>query len=393
MKKSRVISAVLNEPWAATSEEIEKVWAVVNRLGNQEALRAKDDKRMAQTRHTDVRGGVAIVSVTGPLVRYAGLMTEISGATSYADIAKDLSNAAGDPSISTIILEINSGGGTVTGCAELASHIQMIRIRNKNATQIIAYIDGQCCSAAYWLATSCSKIYSSETAIIGSIGVQMISPDGEEGGIKFLSSQSPNKNAPATSKAGKEERQRIVDDLGEVFVNAVAEYRGVTREYVLKNYGQGSVFVAKDALNRGLIDGIGTMENLIGEFMELNANEIREKYPEAHQEILEEGAASVNFKTIEIEAAQSEKERILGILALKGKESLSMELIKNGSSVGDAAIAFRKDEIANGRDILTQMGEADDELNAPDNTPESITTTEADQAAQDVAQMKKLGVF
>lgn len=392
MKKSRVISAVLNEPWAATSEEIEKVWTVVNRLGDSEALRAKADKRMAQTRHTDVRGGVAIISMNGPLVRYAGLMTEISGATSYADIAKDLSNAAEDPSISTIILEINSGGGTVTGCAELASQLQLLRV-NFDVTDIVAYVDGQCCSAAYWLASACSKIYASETALVGSIGVQMISPDDDEGGIKFLSSQSPNKNAPATSKAGKEERQRIVDDLGEVFVNAVAEYRGVTREHVLENYGQGSVFVAKDALNRGLIDEITTMEKLIGDSMELNAQDIREKYPEAHQEIFEEGAASVNFKTIEIEAAQIEKERILGILALKGKESLSMELIKNGSSVGDAAIAFRKDEIANGRDILTQMEEADDELNAPDNTPESMTTTEADQAAQDVAQMKKLGVF
>ena len=392
MKKSRVISAVLNEPWAATSEEIEKVWTVVNRLGDPEALRAKDDKRMAQTRHTDVRGSVAIISVTGPLVRYAGLMSDISGATSYDAIAKDLNKSAEDQSISTIILEINSGGGTVTGCTELASHIRLLR-EAYNRIKIIAYVDGQCCSAAYWLASACSKIYASETAIIGSIGVQMISPDDDEGGIKFLSSQSPNKNAPATSKAGKEERQRIVDDLGEVFVNAVAEYRGVTREHVLENYGQGSVFVAKDALNRGLIDEITTMEKLIGESMELNAKDIREKYPEAHQEIFEEGAASVNFKTIEIEAAQLEKERILGILSLKGKESLSMELIKNGSSVGDAAIAFREDEVANGRDILTQMGQADDELNAPDNTPESIPTTEADQAAQDVAQMKKLGVF
>lgn len=393
MKKNRVIAAVLNEPWAATTQEIEKVWTVVNRLGDPELLRSKMDMPLEQTRHTDVRNGVAIISVQGPLVRYAGLMSNISGATSYDALAKDITKAYEDPKIDTIILEIDSGGGTVTSCGELASHIQILSLRNHNSTQIIAYVDGQCCSAAYWLASACSKIYASETAIIGSIGVQMISPDEEEGGIKFLSSQSPNKNASAASKEGKEERQRIVDDLGSVFVDAVAEYRGVTKEFVLENYGKGSVFVAQDALNRGLIDEITTMEQLIGETMELNAKDIREKYPEAHQEIFEEGAASVNFKSIEIEAAQIEKERILGILALKGRESLSMDLIKNGSSIGDAAIAFRKDEVANGRDMLTKMQQADDELNAPDNTPETTPTSEADQAAKDVAQMKKLGVF
>jgi len=393
LKKNKLIAAVLNEPWAATNEEIQKVWTVVNGLGDPEALRAKMDKPLEQTRYTDIRNDVAIISVHGPLVRYAGLMSNISGATSYDKLAKDITKAYEDPSISTIILEIDSGGGTVTSCNELASQIQMVKLKNRNATDIIAYVDGQCCSAAYWLASACSKIYASETAIIGSIGVQMISPDEGEEGIKFLSSQSPNKNAPVSSKEGKAERQRIVDDLGDVFVNAVAEYRGVTKEFVLENYGRGSVFVAKDALDRGLIDEITTMEKLIGGIMELNAKDIREKYPEAHREIFEEGAASINFKSIEVEAAQLERERILGILDLKGSEKLTLELIKNGSSPGDAAIAFRKDEIVNGRDALSLMQAADDELNAPNNTPQVTNLSDADQAAADIAEMKRLGVF
>ena len=392
MKNNRVIAAVLNEPWAATAEEISKVWAVVNRLGDPEALRAKIDKPLDNTRHTDIRNGVAIISVVGPMMRYANIMSEISGATSYEAIAKDVNQAIENPEVKSIILEFNSAGGTVTGCGELASLLQGNFKCNK---PIIAYIEGNCCSAAYWIASACSKIYASETALIGSIGVQLIVSADEEnkGKINFLSSHSPNKNSSVTSKEGKEERQRIVDDLGEVFVGAVAKHRGVSKEQVLKHYGQGSVFVAPDALNRGMIDQITTIEKLIGETMELSAQSIKEKYPEAHQEIFEEGAASVNFKSIEAEAAQLEKERILGILALKGKESLSMDLIKNGSSVGDAAIAFRKDEVANGRDMLAQMQAADEELNAPDNTPQTTATSEVDQAAKDVANMKKLGVF
>ncbi|MFK7822778.1 MAG: S49 family peptidase [Oligoflexales bacterium] len=395
MKKNRLIAAVLNEPWAATSEEVQKVWTVVNGLGDPQSLRAKLDKPLEQTKYTKVREGVAIVSINGPLVRYAGVMSDISGATSYDAIARDLNKASEDPSIRTIVLEINSGGGTVTSCSELASHIQNVSKTNQDGTSIVAYVDGQCCSAAYWLASACSRIYASDTAIIGSIGVQMIAnaDDKVDGEITFLSSQSPNKNAPVSSKEGKAERQRIVDDLAEVFVGAVAQYRGLSKEEVLKNYGQGSVFVSSEALERGLIDEISTMENLLGEIMELNAGVVREKHPEAYQEIFEEGAASVNFKSIEAEAAHLEKERILGILGLKGSEKLTLELIKNASSVGDAAIAFRKDEIVNGRDALSLMQEADDELNAPSNNPQATSISDVDQAAKDIAEMKRIGVF
>ena len=107
MKKSRVISAVLNEPWAATSEEIEKVWTVVNRLGDPEMLRSKMDRPLEQTRHTDIRNGVAIISVQGPLVRYAGVTSNISGATSYDALAKDITKAYENEGINTIILEID----------------------------------------------------------------------------------------------------------------------------------------------------------------------------------------------------------------------------------------------------------------------------------------------
>ena len=392
MKNNRAAAAVLSEPWAATPETIEKVWAVVNRLGDPEALRAKLDKPLDNTRHTDIRDGVAIISVVGPLVRYANVMSEISGATSYEAIARDVNEAIENPEVKSIILEFNSAGGTVAGCGELAS---LLRQQRHDGKPIISYIDGNCCSAAYWLASACSKIYASETALIGSIGVQLIANVDEEdkGKISFLSSHSPNKNTPVSSKEGKEERQRIVDDLGKVFVNAVAKNRGISKEQVLKNYGQGSVFVAPDALNRGMIDELTTMEKLIGEIMELNAESIKEKHPDAYKAILEEGAQSIDAKAIEANAVRSEKERILGILALKGSEKLSHELIQNGSSVGEAAIAFRKHEIVNGRDLLSQMQSAEDELNAPSNNPKESVISDADQAAKDIVEMKKIGVL
>ena len=97
MKTTKTINAVIREPWAATSEEIEKVWMVVNRLGDPSSLRGRSDAELDKTEATLIRNGVAVVSITGPLVRYAGLLSEISGATSYSRVAKDLGEALRSP--------------------------------------------------------------------------------------------------------------------------------------------------------------------------------------------------------------------------------------------------------------------------------------------------------
>ena len=96
---------------------------VVNRLGDPSSLRGRSDAELDKTGATVIRNGVAVVSVTGPLVRYAGLLSEISGATSYSRVAKDLGEALRSPKVKKIILDINSGGGTVDGCQELVEHI------------------------------------------------------------------------------------------------------------------------------------------------------------------------------------------------------------------------------------------------------------------------------
>ncbi|NRA46608.1 MAG: S49 family peptidase [Oligoflexales bacterium] len=344
----RTINAVLNEPWAATAETVEKVWTVVNRLGDSEALRAKLGELPKNTQHTQLRNGVAIISIVGPLIRYSNVMSEISGATSYEALAKEINLAVENPEVKSIVLEFNSGGGTVTSCSELASQLQ----RQKQHTfskEIVAYVDGQCCSAAYWLASACSKIYASDTAMIGSIGVQMIASadDNKEGEIKFLSSHSPNKNASVSSKEGKEERQRIVDDLGEVFVGSVAKHRGISKEQVLKNYGQGSVFVAGDALSRGMIDGITTLEGLMDKITTEKTDQ-KEEMVNAQKKAFEEGKASVDIEAVRKEAVNQQIVRIKSILTVGATvPSYLLECIDNPkASEKDAAFALWKSQQA-----------------------------------------------
>ena len=161
MKTTRTVNAVIREPWAATSEEIEKVWTVVNRCGDPVALRNRPDRELDNTVATVIRNGTAVISVRGPLIRYSGLFTEISGATSYSRVAKDLGEAVRNPGVQSILLDINSGGGTVDGCKELAGHI----LEARKSKPVRAYIGGIGCSAAYWLASACETISAAETSL------------------------------------------------------------------------------------------------------------------------------------------------------------------------------------------------------------------------------------
>jgi len=392
---------VIREPWAATSEEIEKVWTVVNRCGDPVALRNRPDRELDNTVATVIRNGTAVISVRGPLIRYSGLFTEISGATSYSRVAKDLGEAVRNPGVQSILLDINSGGGTVDGCKELAGHI----LEARKSKPVRAYIGGIGCSAAYWLASACETISAAETSLTGSIGVQMIVPPEEkDGSLSFLSSHSPNKNASPHGEKGKTETQRIVDDLGEIFVRSVAENRGITEEEVLKNYGQGSVFVGPDALKRGMIDDISTIEEILSteEKTKVNAGKVKEEHPEAYTEIFNLGAQSIDQEKIRGEAVQEsekkERERVTGILELEGSQATTKQMIAEGRSVGEAAVAFRKEELKQGgtspgAGALQQIIEAEDQLQAPSAAGPSEPQNEAEQAQADVAAMEKMGVI
>ena len=381
---------MIREPWAATSEEIEKVWTVVNRCGDPVALRNRPDRELDNTVATVIRNGTAVISVRGPLIRYSGLFTEISGATSYSRVAKDLGEAVRNPGVQSILLDINSGGGTVDGCKELAGHI----LEARKSKPVRAYIGGIGCSAAYWLASACETISAAETSLTGSIGVQMIVPPEEkDGSLSFLSSHSPNKNASPHGEKGKTETQRIVDDLGEIFVRSVAENRGITEEEVLKNYGQGSVFVGPDALKRGMIDDISTIEEILSteEKTKVNAGKVKEEHPEAYTEIFNLGAQSIDQEKIRGEAVQEsekkERERVTGILELEGSQATTKQMIAEGRSVGEAAVIFRKEEVA-GRKTgaeapgagLQEIIDAENELNAP-----SAVVTGGNEATVDSA--------
>lgn len=268
----RVLAELASYQWAITDEAMEGLKRAV-----QEGLTFEDrdlfhgateeqytavssllGPRAEETLFTRVKGSVGSLFVAGPLVPRASAFLESSGVVSYDRLVSEFRALEADPRISDILFVFDSPGGAVTGVAELAA---VIADCDKRVT---AYVTGMAASAAYWLASAADQVVAAPTGLTGSIGVISTSSiDKDDSVVTIRSEQSPKKRLDAASEEGQAVLQERVNDLAEVFIDAVAGYRKVSRDTVINKFGEGGVVVASKALAAGMIDKIETLDKLI----------------------------------------------------------------------------------------------------------------------------------
>lgn len=356
---------ILDHRWAILPDSLDMIANIVNRMEltsetiskafhgsnfekylgkdgepvNPSALEAVNYPLLKGTRRVSQAGRVAIVPIVGPIIPRNGFFT--SGMSSLQSISYDFNAAMNSNEIDSIILNIDSPGGEITGIGDFAKMVFEAREKKK----IISFVYGWGASAGYWIASAGSEIVIAETGEVGSIGVvsayTSFKKAREKAGIKdieIVSSQSPNKRLDPESRKGQAAIQSIVDELADVFIGAVAKFRGTTPDEVLENYGQGSMMVAQSAIENGLADRIGTLEGVIEELQNqskpitssiiniggnMNEEELKAKHPELYNSVFEKGvekgkadAKAENSEAIEnarAEGADAENSRIKGI--------------------------------------------------------------------------------
>ena len=295
---------------------------------NFSALEANDYPLMDGSRRVSVAGNVAILPVVGPLFPRANLMT-MSGGSSVQSLAYDFNLALADSSIDTIILSYDTPGGEITGISDFA---KMIRQGSKEK-EVISFGYGFVASAGLWLAEAATTVILGDTAEMGSLGVvaayTSTKKRDEKAGLErfeIMSSQSPNKRPDPSSEKGRAQIQITIDALADVFIRAVADFRGVTSEDVLGNFGQGAMFVAEEAVSRGMADGIGSLESLISDKRKsvsqssisflggsMNLTELQTKHPELYAQVIEigrvQGLADGKKEAVENVTTATEKAR------------------------------------------------------------------------------------
>jgi len=261
------------DAWAIDTDQLERLIGQGQRAferlcekGAPSALEAYKAGRAARGARVGVRGGVGVVYVEGPLVKIDTWLSGALGLTTYESLRRDLQVLLDEDRLKAILLRVDSPGGEVNGCDELARAIY----DNRKKKPIYAYVSGQACSAAYWIASAAEKVIVSDLAMLGSIGVTMAfanrSKRDEAAGIvrhNFVSSNAPNKAPDPETRRGQDQYQKVVDTLANVFVSYVARHRGVSAQTVIDKFGMGGVEVGAKAVAKGMADEIGQFEQVL----------------------------------------------------------------------------------------------------------------------------------
>jgi len=212
--------------------------------------------------------GIAVIPIEGTLVHKSYGLDALSGLRSYVDLQQEIEDAATDPAINGILLDVDSPGGEVAGVFDLADTIYAARA----AKPVFAVANSDAFSAAYLLASSAERVYAGRTSGLGSIGVIVthrdVSASDEKLGYKYTIIHAGARKADFNPHAPLSEEARAVIETEvertyDLLVGAVARNRG-TAEADIRGTEAGLYF-GSDAVAARLADRIGTRQEALAD--------------------------------------------------------------------------------------------------------------------------------
>ena len=208
-------------------------------------------------------GGVAVIPVLEAISNRPH-----SFGTSTQEIGALFDVAVASNEFASILLDIDSPGGTVEGVPELADKIFAAR----DVKPVVAIANGMMASAAYWIGAAASEVVVTPSSSVGSIGVytiheditEMLEKEGEKVTTiqfgKYKTEMAPWIELTEEAKAFLQQR---VDEIGTWFVKDAGKFRGDTPTNVKSGYGEGRVLGAKAAKEANLVDRVATFEETL----------------------------------------------------------------------------------------------------------------------------------
>jgi protease-4 len=208
---------------------------------------------------------IAVIDVDGLLInaRSRSLLGQ-PGENPVATFTEKLDKARRDNAVAAVVLRINSPGGTVTATDLMYKELR--RFRTQTGKPVVASLLDIAASGGYYLACAADATYAHPTSLVGSIGVVMYLPEFagtmHKLGISvntIKSGEMKDAGSMYRTMKPKEQRyfERLVDQMYGRFVDVVAD------STALKPLADGRVYLGSEAVERGLIDGVGTVHDAI----------------------------------------------------------------------------------------------------------------------------------
>lgn len=196
-----------------------------------------------------------------------------------------LYRARQDESVKAVVLRVDSPGGSAFASELILNEIEELKAAGK---PVVASMSSVAASGGYWISMAADKIYASSTTITGSIGIFGMFPTFQRslaalgvatdgvGTTAWAGQLRPDRAMSADAKALF---QTIIEKGYDDFIDKVSEHRQLDKSEV-DRVGQGQVWTGVDALEFGLIDEIGELDDAIvaaAELADLDAGSYGQK--------------------------------------------------------------------------------------------------------------------
>ena len=196
----------------------------------------------------------------------------VDGKDDYENIAGDrfvqeIDRLRKDSNVKAVVLRVNSPGGSVSASEKIRAALDLLQAEKP----LVASFGNYAASGGYWISNGCQKIYANPTSITGSIGVFSMIPEvsavTKKVGVN-IETVGSNKHSDMFSLVRPFDKQELdymqasVEDIYERFVNLVAKGRGMEPSAV-DAIAHGRVWTGADALEIGLVDEMGTLQDAI----------------------------------------------------------------------------------------------------------------------------------
>ncbi|HAY4173794.1 TPA: S49 family peptidase [Escherichia coli] len=314
-----------------------------------------DSSERSRQKSYRVERGIAVLPVTGTLVHKLGYINPVSGMSGYDGIAKRLQQAISDPDVRGVLLDIDSPGGEVAGAFDTADLIA----RAREQKPVWALASDTACSAAYLLASACSRRLITQTGTVGSIGVLMahrcvekaLEIAGVDVTLIYAGAHKVDGNPYSQLPDDvRDEFQLSINSTREQFAQKVSDYTGLKKSRVLAT--EAAVFIGADAIKSGLADQLVNYADAIAVMADALKPKTERFMPgttetTAETTTKEQTAATTtvapvesNAEQIRADAASSELARVMAIINCPeavGREAQAKALAAvPGMTVGQA---------------------------------------------------------
>lgn len=249
-----------------TREELQQKIAdlyVTDDYKNVKAISLQDYATIKNTVNYKAKNKIAVIYANGDIID--GYDKQNVAGDRFAKIIADVRK---DSTIKALVLRVNSPGGSVLASEKIKTELDLLR----EEVPIIASYGGYAASGGYWISANSDYIFSNETTLTGSIGVFSMVPDMSKAiNDKLHINITPvnsNKHSDMLSGMRPLNEQEIaymqasVERIYGKFTELVANGRNKTVEEV-DEIAQGRVWTGAEALEIGLVDKIGTLEDAL----------------------------------------------------------------------------------------------------------------------------------